>query len=201
MYLTKYEALSQIFESQNIASRWTNTKISPQDLLNLISKPSYSLKELGLSAQGMANLLSRLWPARPKTTNKLCYYLLGMSGTKYCPHCSLVKKYEFFYKNMKERDGYNTYCKSCYYIKTVAYKRTYQAQRRAEFSFRVPKWANIDQIQAIYDKCPAGYHVDHIIPLKGKLVSGFHVENNLQYLTAEENLSKSNSFSIETSSI
>lgn len=49
-------------------------------------------------------------------------------------------------------------------------------------------------IRELYEKCPQGYHVDHIIPLsKG----GKHCLANLQYLTATENQSKSNKILID----
>jgi hypothetical protein len=57
-----------------------------------------------------------------------------------------------------------------------------------------PKWVNKIEIQNIYGNCPKGYHVDHIVPLKGKFVCGLHVENNLQYLPAIENIAKGNRF-------
>lgn len=72
--------------------------------------------------------------------------------------------------------------------------RSYAAKRRAAKLQRTPPWADLEAIKTIYANCPEGYHVDHIHPMQGELISGLHVENNLQYLTAEENLRKSNSF-------
>lgn len=58
-----------------------------------------------------------------------------------------------------------------------------------------PKWlsrAERKEIQKFYENRPEGYHVDHIIPIRGKSVSGLHVLWNLQYLPAEENMKKGN---------
>tara|TARA_Y100000310_G_scaffold342024_1_gene443386 strand:- start:1391 stop:1870 length:480 start_codon:yes stop_codon:yes gene_type:complete len=50
------------------------------------------------------------------------------------------------------------------------------------------------EIAEFYRNCPEDFHVDHIIPLNGRNVSGLHTIGNLQYLSAGENLRKSNNF-------
>lgn len=57
-----------------------------------------------------------------------------------------------------------------------------------------PAWADMKKIREIYENRPNGYHVDHIVPLRGKTVCGLHVEHNLQYLPAIENMRKHNTF-------
>jgi len=67
--------------------------------------------------------------------------------------------------------------------------RKSDAQRRAQKLGQTSNTANKMLIDWVYDNCPEGHHVDHIHPLsKG----GLHHQDNLQYLTAEENLRKGN---------
>jgi predicted unusual protein kinase regulating ubiquinone biosynthesis (AarF/ABC1/UbiB family) len=76
--------------------------------------------------------------------------------------------------------------------KNLHYDAFRAATYRATKKQRTPSWANLEQIKMFYLACPIGYHVDHIIPLRGLQASGLHVESNLQYLPAKENLSKRN---------
>jgi hypothetical protein len=71
-------------------------------------------------------------------------------------------------------------------------EKTAATMRKRHIKVATPKWANLDAIKNFYDETPEGFHVDHIIPLRGENVSGLHVEYNLQYLSAEENLIKGN---------
>ena len=82
-------------------------------------------------------------------------------------------------------------------------KKNHQgAMRRASKLLATPKWlttAHKRAIQAIYTKAHTiaietniKHHVDHKIPLRGRGVCGLHVPWNLQVLTQEQNLKKSN---------
>jgi 5-methylcytosine-specific restriction endonuclease McrA len=72
--------------------------------------------------------------------------------------------------------------------------RLKNANERAARLQRLPLWANKEAIKEFYLSCPEGYHVDHIIPLRGNNVSGLHIIENLQYLPAKENMSKGNRY-------
>jgi hypothetical protein len=63
-----------------------------------------------------------------------------------------------------------------------------------------PHWVDRNRLVEFYLMCPKGWHVDHIVPIKGLTpqgweVSGLHLPCNLQYLTASENSSKGNRMS------
>jgi 5-methylcytosine-specific restriction endonuclease McrA len=85
--------------------------------------------------------------------------------------------------------------------------RVHSAKRRCSKLQRTPKWLTIfdkQYIRHIYTQARElekldgiKRHVDHIIPLQGKTVCGFHVPWNLQILTADENLNKSNKLTVD----
>lgn len=69
------------------------------------------------------------------------------------------------------------------------------ATYRASKMRATPKWLSAEDreiMKLIYENCPKGYEVDHIIPLQHPEVQGLHVPWNLQYLSIFENRSKSN---------
>lgn len=66
--------------------------------------------------------------------------------------------------------------------------------RRKRVQQSTPSWADMKAIRSFYENCPEGYHVDHVLPLRGKKVSGLHTIENLQYLLASDNMRKGAKF-------
>ena len=190
--LSLLEALNICFNKYNYKIP-KNTKGIDKDklLVFLASRQSTKCGALGYSSQGWTYFISKVFPDKPKNTN---YYdwLLYKEGFKFCPCCNKVKILSNFWKNSKTYTKYNSYCASCMKPLNAAAQKSIQANRRASKLRATPAWADFDKIKSIYDNCPTGYHVDHIIPLQGKYICGLHVETNLQYLPASENISKRN---------
>lgn len=93
----------------------------------------------------------------------------------------------------EEREKYND---SFYERYSESYKLNAHVRHKV-FKDATPPWVDMRALREIYKNCPEGYHVDHIIPLRGIMpdgspTSGLHVPWNLQYLPAEENMKKSN---------
>lgn len=75
-------------------------------------------------------------------------------------------------------------------------RRAERMKRIADLKQRTPSWADHEKIKAFYRIAAAfsdlhvPHHVDHIFPLNGEMVSGLHVEDNLQVITAIDNMRK-----------
>lgn len=142
------------------------------------------------------------FPSKPVGVHLKTFILKELS-VFLCTNCMEVFNLEEGYVNKSRNSGVSSFCKNCHSIKMKQHyseNKDYYKNKRTVYYLRVveqtPKWADLDKIREIYKNCPEGYHVDHILPLRGKLVSGLHVETNLQYLTIAENLQKSNKTNI-----
>jgi hypothetical protein len=114
------------------------------------------------------------------------FALLRLIEHKHCNTCNKVKHYSDFHFNKNASDGIASECAAC--------KNFRNTQDKYYIGLRTPPWSESLEIADFYSSCPKGYHVDHVVPLRGKYVSGLHVLSNLQYMKAEENISKGNKF-------
>lgn len=143
--------------------------------------------------------------------NSMCIrtYLLYDFGFKKCSTCKTIKSLDLYAARSRGFKKLHEECKEC----QTNWSRTHKhirnqhgASRRAKLINAQPKWLSEEQqstIKQLYkeaqDKTKIDgiiYHVDHIVPLQGKNVCGLHVPWNLQVITAEENLRKSNNYGL-----
>lgn len=197
--MDKFSILKDIFLIEDISTKILKcSKITEEQLLLVLSKDSYNLKEeLKLTASTVSRYIKILFPDKPSSTGKVCNYLLHKYGYKHCKNCDNVKEHEHYYSNSSYKDGLSTYCKECQAKLEKPSAAARSAKYKAAKLQRVPSWLtdqDLAEIDLFYKNCPQGYQVDHIYPLQGDLVSGLHVLNNLQYLTVSENASKRNKF-------
>lgn len=99
---------------------------------------------------------------------------------------------------------YNNICELTLEDQKKALWSAYVVERRKKRDKSLPPWADRKAIRDMYLKARAltvstgiKHEVDHIIPSNHPLVCGLHVESNLQILTEEENIKKSNTFVID----
>ena len=132
-----------------------------------------------IKPQGLGIHLKTCGKSKPTFTCRICgtdkeksYH----SKNLYCSHkCAQVA-------SRVEKD--NAHYKRKRAIANEAWQR-YHAKQRAQ----TPDDADLKLIQSIYENCPEGYEVDHIVPIsKG----GLHHQDNLQYLPWLENRRKGN---------
>lgn len=113
------------------------------------------------------------------------------------------KKSEYNLRYRIKNSASNSKARKKWYLNNKDYWRKYAQEhgfrRCALVKKATPSWADLKQIAKIYSEAKyktkttgVVHHVDHIVPLRGKNVCGLHCENNLQILTASENLKKGN---------
>jgi hypothetical protein len=107
---------------------------------------------------------------------------------------------EYYQRNKTKRKAYSKKYRQI----NQSYYRAKKAEYRATKKQATCQWANFQYIKDLYSNVAEAnkvfsmigvkFHVDHIVPLTNDKVCGLHNEYNLQILTAEKNLSKSNKY-------
>jgi hypothetical protein len=171
-----------------------------------------------LGAQTFNRMIKKVFPNTKLNGGKETwfFYICSIVDHKYCSKCDRILSLSHFSKDKySSKLGVHSLCRECvskyqegqYDRYKEAHERSYEKNkgkirsRNIEYkysrSLRVVPWTEKEAIQAFYDNCPNDCHVDHVIPLLGQYVSGLHVLSNLQYLTKEENLKKSNKYELQ----
>jgi hypothetical protein len=134
---------------------------------------------------------------------------------KTCTKCGLKTLIKDMEVRSDRKSGVGPWCRSCKNADRKRYARSknYKESNKRYYYRNQDKWKAIKakrralkknasfacydkEISVIYQQCPEGYEVDHIIPLQNEIVCGLHVPWNLQYLTRFENRSKGNKLEV-----
>lgn len=141
--------------------------------------------------------------------------LMAVAGRSYCSICIETRRNvqvrwrqrnpgarTAYYKMYREsrKAVHKEYYRE-YLLKNPGRAAARNAKRYAGKKKRTPLWADVQKLESFYvlasrlsHETGIEYEVDHVIPLHGLLVSGLHVSENLQVITAAENLQKGNRF-------
>lgn len=135
-------------------------------------------------------------------------YTLRRVKDRECRECMLSRLKRYYYNGLdkkKDKARRNTpeykarmkVVQARWRKNNLSYYNAWMQERKTSQRTNTPPWVNRAELRAFYLARPPGYHVDHIVALKGVTkegwrVSGLHVLHNLQYLTGPENKSKGN---------
>lgn len=141
--------------------------------------------------------------------------------TAKCSSCGKIKPGGEFPVSRDRKSGHHSQCKVCRRAVKKAWDKAnpekkwrpktksaarkvrhmvLRKRRKCNMRQATPAWANRDAMAAVYRQAllmradGIDVHVDHVIPLNHDLVCGLHNEFNLQILTRDDNIAKSNNF-------
>ena len=155
-------------------------------------------------SEARANGLSHYCTGKPCKRGHIAPRRVSDTNCMECERQRLRQEYSIPEERERRRSAYKAWSEKNrlyvqaylaeWQVKNAGRVAAYSSKYRAKLLERIPGWADLEAIKEFYKNCPPGYHVDHVIPIQGRTVSGLHVLNNLQYLPAQENLSKGNRY-------
>lgn len=165
-----------------------------------------SREKLGIAEQTFNRTLKRSFPGIKLQGGgqTWSHYLLSLIDHRRCFQCNTIKHISYMlshgqckdcrhkYNTSKDRKKINRAAQQKHYYENIGYHRNKSTKYKITLKNATLSDIFKKDIQEMYQNCPEGYQVDHIVPINGKYVCGLHVPWNLQYLTASDNASKSN---------
>lgn len=153
--------------------------LNPKHCLNCEDIIPYDKKSNKFCCQSCAAIFNNQGVRRhgnPRGTCKICGNIKGSYSRRFCSkECQAIGQTK--------------------YTEEEKIKVSKIRNKIAQSKWRAKGWRKLDpnsdpkRIREIYENCPEGYEVDHILPLS---LGGKHHEDNLQYLPKELNRKKGN---------